>query len=192
MSGSILVKSVRNQHTPATLLYYTTRCMATRPPQKTQLKSLTHMPPKRSWLTRKVEESPMWRASFFKLTRLIGYGSPKQLAGRRSFILYDKVCAVKPDEDRAFWQDGELIYLEYLLFFVRSPSHALWRILTFEKVRGSCRSCFTPTTSTGVKLWTKNIRCVNLLLFTDMRSQSVSFLQRFNLGSPSQTSISGC
>lgn len=49
----------------------------------------------------------MWRALFFQFTDLIGYGSPKQMAGRHSFILYDKICAVKPDEDRAFWQDGE-------------------------------------------------------------------------------------
>lgn len=31
------------------------------------------------------------------------------MAGRRAFVLYGHVCAVKPDEDRAFWQDGELI-----------------------------------------------------------------------------------
>jgi cytochrome b pre-mRNA-processing protein 3 len=82
--------------------------MTTKPPQRTQLKSLNHMPLKRSWLTRKVEESPVWRAFFFKLTDILGYGSPKQMAGRRSFVLYDKVCAAKPDEDREFWQDGEL------------------------------------------------------------------------------------
>jgi cytochrome b pre-mRNA-processing protein 3 len=44
---------------------------------------------------------------FLKLTTLLGYGSPKQMAGRRSFVLYGQVCAVKPDQDRTFWQDGE-------------------------------------------------------------------------------------
>ena len=107
MAGSVLLRSFRNQYLPAAFLNHASRCMTTKPPQKPQPKLLNHMPLKRSWLTRKVEESLMWRTLFFKITDLIGYGSPKQMAGRRSFILYDKVCAVKPDDDRAFWQDGE-------------------------------------------------------------------------------------
>ena len=65
-------------------------------------------PPTRakSWLTRKVESSPSAMKIFLKLTNLLGYGSPKQVAGRRAFALYDQVCAVKPDQDRSFWQDG--------------------------------------------------------------------------------------
>ena len=59
----------------------------------------------------------MWRALFFRFTNVIGYGSPKQMAGRRAFILYDKICAVKPDEDRAFWQNGELIGIESAVVF---------------------------------------------------------------------------
>ena len=109
MASSLLLRSLRNRALPglpANLPYYTSRCIATNLPQKTQPKPSIHEP-KKSWLTRKVEESPMWRALFFQITNLVGYGSPKQLAGRRSFLLYENICAVKPDEDRAFWQDGE-------------------------------------------------------------------------------------
>ena len=122
MASSILLRSLRNQTSPHRNLshYYSTtrRCITTKtPPQKTQpkpsnnSKNSNHEPKKTSWLTRKVEESPTWRSFFFRFTNLIGYGSPKQLAGRRAFILYEKICAVKPDEDRAFWQDGEFFFI---------------------------------------------------------------------------------
>jgi cytochrome b pre-mRNA-processing protein 3 len=107
MASSVLLRSLRNRTSPGYLsYYYTRRCITTKLPQKTPPKPSNHAP-KKSWLTRKVEESPIWRSLFFQLTNLVGYGSPKQLAGRRSFLLYEKICAVKPDEDRAFWQDGE-------------------------------------------------------------------------------------
>ena len=122
MASSILLRSLRNQTSPHRNLpyYYSTtrRCITTTsPPQKTQpkpsnnSKNSNHEPKKTSWLTRKVEESPTWRSFFFRFTNLIVYGSPKQLAGRRAFILYEKICAVKPDEDRAFWQDGEFFFI---------------------------------------------------------------------------------
>jgi len=62
--------------------------------------------PQKNWLTRLVESSPTAMKIFLKYTNALGYGSPKQLAGRRAFVLYEKVCAVKPDEDRGFWQNG--------------------------------------------------------------------------------------
>lgn len=40
------------------------------------------------------------------LANSLGYGSPRQLAGRRAFVLYQNVCAVRPDEDKVFWQRG--------------------------------------------------------------------------------------
>ena len=128
MASSILLKSLRNRTLlPRNVSYYHThRYITTKPPpQKTQQpqpkpssskkihdeqhqqQQLENL--KTSWLTRKVEESPIWRSLFFRFTNLVGYGSPKQLAGRRAFVLYEKICAVKPDEDRVFWQDGECI-----------------------------------------------------------------------------------
>ncbi|KAF5380045.1 hypothetical protein D9615_006153 [Tricholomella constricta] len=61
---------------------------------------------KKSWLTRKVEDSPTAMKFFLRFTNALGYGSPKQLAGRRAFALYDQVCAVKPDDDHVFWQQS--------------------------------------------------------------------------------------
>lgn len=35
----------------------------------------------------------------------MGYGSPKQLAGRRAFVLYERIIAATPDTDTEFWQN---------------------------------------------------------------------------------------
>ncbi|KAF9443365.1 hypothetical protein P691DRAFT_737963 [Macrolepiota fuliginosa MF-IS2] len=74
------------------------------------LRSITTQPanqnePQKSWLTRKVESSPEAKKWFLRLTALLGYGSPKQLAARRALVLYEHVVAVTPDHDRAFWQN---------------------------------------------------------------------------------------
>jgi len=61
----------------------------------------------KSWLTRKVEASPTARAAFLAVAKALGYGSPRQLAGRRAFVLYENICAVKPDHDLEFWQKRE-------------------------------------------------------------------------------------
>ncbi|KDR65768.1 hypothetical protein GALMADRAFT_131306 [Galerina marginata CBS 339.88] len=61
--------------------------------------------PPKSWLTRKVETSPTARRIFFNLTNLLGYGSEKQVAGRRALAFYEQVCAVMPDQESDFWQN---------------------------------------------------------------------------------------
>ncbi|CCL98381.1 uncharacterized protein FIBRA_00376 [Fibroporia radiculosa] len=58
-----------------------------------------------SWLTRKLEDSPAAKSAFLKFATFMGYGSPKQVAGRRAFAMYERLCVVRPDEDKAFWQD---------------------------------------------------------------------------------------
>ncbi|KAJ7714343.1 hypothetical protein DFH07DRAFT_947789 [Mycena maculata] len=58
-----------------------------------------------SWLTRKVLESPKNRERFLKVASLLGYGSPKGRAQTRAHVLYERVCAIKADEDKAFWRD---------------------------------------------------------------------------------------
>src|SRR6266576_247116 len=60
----------------------------------------------KNWLTRKVETSPFARKVFLALAKSLGYGSPRQMAGRRALVLYENVCAPRPDEDKAFWQTG--------------------------------------------------------------------------------------
>ncbi|RDB18650.1 CBP3-like protein [Hypsizygus marmoreus] len=101
VARSLLIRHLRAHQVPLRLPYHaTTRCFATKPQPPPR-------PPvvQKSWLTRKVESSPAAMNVFLKLTNALGYGSPKQLAGRRAFVLYEQVCAVRPDEDRAFWQD---------------------------------------------------------------------------------------
>lgn len=41
---------------------------------------------------------------FMRFSRLLGYGSPKQLAARRALALYRGVCVNKADEEQKFWQ----------------------------------------------------------------------------------------
>ena len=132
MAGSVLLRSLRNRSLPSKPLYYTKRCITTKPPQNTQPKSLNHMSPNKSWLTHKVEESPIWRTLFFGLTNIMGYGSPKQMAGRQAFILYDKICATKPDEDRVFWQDSKLDTSFSSLWYVLSRT--LMVIVTCDSI----------------------------------------------------------
>lgn len=60
----------------------------------------------KSWLTRKLEKSPAAKSAFLKMANIMGYGSPKQVAGRRAFAMYEQLCVVRPDEDMAFWQEG--------------------------------------------------------------------------------------
>jgi len=38
----------------------------------------------------------------------MGYGSTKQVAGRRTLAMYEQVCAIKASEDRVFWQACDL------------------------------------------------------------------------------------
>ncbi|KAJ8463631.1 hypothetical protein ONZ45_g17511 [Pleurotus djamor] len=64
-----------------------------------------HQVKKKTWLARKVEASPAALAALKRVAALLGYSSPQQVAGRRTFGIYEKVCAGKPDEDRAFWQN---------------------------------------------------------------------------------------
>ncbi|KIK63903.1 hypothetical protein GYMLUDRAFT_162098 [Collybiopsis luxurians FD-317 M1] len=59
----------------------------------------------KNWLTRKVETSPVAKYWFMKFTALLGFHSPKNLAGIRTFALYQHVCAVMPDAQREFWQN---------------------------------------------------------------------------------------
>ncbi|TFK57650.1 hypothetical protein OE88DRAFT_1651503 [Heliocybe sulcata] len=42
--------------------------------------------------------------AFMGVSRLLGYGSPKQLANRRAMALYQELCVNKADEEIQFWQ----------------------------------------------------------------------------------------
>ncbi|KAG6809237.1 hypothetical protein H0H92_001062 [Tricholoma furcatifolium] len=78
------------------------------PKSQTQAQGQAQQPPAQptSWLTRKVKASPAAMKFFLNLTNVMGYGSTKQVAGRRAFALYERVVAVTPDTDAAFWQQN--------------------------------------------------------------------------------------
>jgi len=99
---------------------YCVRYLATKKKQQTKLQTSTKPPAcetsqlparPRNWLTQKVESSPTALKVFLKVTDALGYGSAKQIAGRRAFVFYERLCAVRADEEAAFWQDGELFLL---------------------------------------------------------------------------------
>lgn len=95
---TFLTRSLARSLASRTPLHRPIRCITTQPDRQDQQQ--------KSWLTRKVESSPTAKKWFLKFTGLLGYGSPKQLAGRRAFILYEHVVATTPDQDTAFWQNG--------------------------------------------------------------------------------------
>ncbi|GLB39324.1 putative ubiquinol-cytochrome C chaperone [Lyophyllum shimeji] len=102
VARSLVLRQLRHHRLPLRL---PSRRITTNATQKNVPKA---QPPaqEKSWLTRKVESSPAAMKFFVGLTNILGYGSPKQLAGRRGLALYEHVCAVKPDADSAFWQQG--------------------------------------------------------------------------------------
>ncbi|KAL0956231.1 hypothetical protein HGRIS_002387 [Hohenbuehelia grisea] len=59
----------------------------------------------KTWLTRQIESSPAALAVFRAVAKSLGYGSPQQVMGRRAFVLYEEVCAIRADKDQAFWKD---------------------------------------------------------------------------------------
>ncbi|KAJ3564017.1 hypothetical protein NP233_g8567 [Leucocoprinus birnbaumii] len=91
----LLTRTLARPLASTTHLSLPLRCISTKPEQPA--------PPK-SWLTQKIETSPIARKWFLAMARGLGYGSPKQLAGRRAFVLYEHVVAPTPDQDPEFWQ----------------------------------------------------------------------------------------
>jgi len=81
-------------------LWYPIRYFTTQPEQ-----------PSKSWLTQKIESSPAARKWFLTIVKGLGYDSPKQLAGRRAFVLYERVVALTPDTNVTFWQKGAEVCL---------------------------------------------------------------------------------
>ncbi|KAJ7125002.1 hypothetical protein C8R44DRAFT_782027 [Mycena epipterygia] len=58
-----------------------------------------------NWLTRKLLESPKNLERFIKVTNALGFGTPKAKAQIRAFVLYERVCAIKADEEMSFWRE---------------------------------------------------------------------------------------
>lgn len=63
-----------------------------------------------NWLARKILESPKNHERFIKITNALGFGSPRSIAQTRTFVLYERVCSIKADEEKSFWRDGESLF----------------------------------------------------------------------------------
>lgn len=96
-------------------------------------KSVPESEQQASWLTRKVESSPAAKKVFLGLAKALGYGSPKQLAARRAFVLYEKIAATRPEGDVAFWQNGAV-----------SGVRDVDLVLIFVGKTAICRQRFNP------------------------------------------------
>ncbi|KAJ7782849.1 hypothetical protein B0H16DRAFT_1357299 [Mycena metata] len=70
-------------------------------------KNVDHLIPERppNWLTRKILESPAVEKWFFRVTDAFGMRTPKAMAQTRTFVLYERLCCIKADEEMAFWRD---------------------------------------------------------------------------------------
>lgn len=60
--------------------------------------------PERPWAVQKIRANPTALKIVRALGRAMGYGSTKQVAGRRTLAMYEQVCATKASEDRVFWK----------------------------------------------------------------------------------------
>lgn len=67
-------------------------------------------------MTSKVNASPRFKAAFIKFANAMGYGSPMQVAARRSFNMYTHLCVPRADEEDVFWLNGEYYLVSYLLY----------------------------------------------------------------------------
>jgi len=100
-----VLESVKAVSTRRALVRAAPRLLYTTQAQQAAPQQTTAEQPK-SWLTRKVESSPAAKKVFLGIAKALGYGSPQQVAGRRAFLLYEKVAAVAPDQGKEFWQKG--------------------------------------------------------------------------------------
>ena len=80
-----------------------------------------------------MEASPSLKKVFLQAANLMGYGSPKQVAGRRAFAMYEQLCIVRPEEDKTFWQEGACFnyksYAEHASFIsILSPTRSPWTV----------------------------------------------------------------
>jgi hypothetical protein len=81
--------------------------------QASESSALRHEP---SWLTRKVQSSPALKKIFLGTANLLGYGSPKQIAGRHALFMYQDLCTARAEEDKEFWTKGIHFFTIRLMF----------------------------------------------------------------------------
>ncbi|KZT22134.1 hypothetical protein NEOLEDRAFT_1138481 [Neolentinus lepideus HHB14362 ss-1] len=106
-SRTLATRSMKKAiHHRANLQSYTLRAASqSAVPSKSKSSSKQPASPReQAWLTKYLKEHPAAMSMFMGLSRLLGYGSPKQLAARRVMALYQQLCATRADEEMKFWQ----------------------------------------------------------------------------------------
>ncbi|KAF8903866.1 hypothetical protein CPB84DRAFT_1835768 [Gymnopilus junonius] len=129
VSRSLLLRHLKNHHTQRPVSLSLTRCLASKSTSKPARPAPTKVQPEqpKSWLTRKVETSPTAKRIFFGFTNLLGYGSDKQVAGRRAQGFYEQLCAVMPDQQLEFWQKECFLPPTFQSWFTVTNLH-LWML----------------------------------------------------------------
>jgi cytochrome b pre-mRNA-processing protein 3 len=95
-----------------------TSALSTPPPSKP---AALEAPP--NFISRYLMQNPRAMRAFIKMTNLFGYGSPRQLAARRALVLYERLCAGRPEEEMDFWRNGTLVSdLRLAPMLIRSPT----------------------------------------------------------------------
>ncbi|KAJ7072569.1 hypothetical protein C8F01DRAFT_1243611 [Mycena amicta] len=85
-----------------------------------------------TWLTRKIQESPKNRERFLKFASIIGMGSPRSLAQTRTFVLYERVCALRADEEKLFWRNDCALPPTFQSWFTVITLHIWMLVVRFR------------------------------------------------------------
>ncbi|KAJ7128971.1 hypothetical protein C8R43DRAFT_1026653 [Mycena crocata] len=79
------------------------------------------------WLTRKLLESPKTYERFIKLTNALGLNTPRNKAQIRTWVLYERVCSIKADEEKSFWRDECFLPPTFQSWFTVETLH-IWML----------------------------------------------------------------
>ncbi|KAF7321392.1 hypothetical protein MKEN_00659500 [Mycena kentingensis (nom. inval.)] len=93
-----------------------------------------HLIPHRepTWLARKIEQNPQNRQRFLKFANLIGMGSPRSLAQIRTFVLYERIAALRADEEKVFWRNDCALPPTFQSWFTVITLHIWMLVVRFR------------------------------------------------------------
>jgi hypothetical protein len=80
------------------------------PCRRCQSRSNPPPPPAANWLTQTVRSSPLATKWLLSMGNLLGYNSAKQVAARRSLLIYENICVPRADEEAKFWKNGKRVF----------------------------------------------------------------------------------
>ncbi|KAI0759523.1 hypothetical protein BD413DRAFT_462098, partial [Trametes elegans] len=75
------------------------------------------------WLATKIRQSPAAKKAFLAIAGLLGYGTPKQYAGRRVYNMYSSLCVPRADDEAAFWREACYLPATFQSWFTITNLH---------------------------------------------------------------------